>query len=135
MALAQSPNTQKPEFKGLPLPDGNERQVLYQSSFRMVATYAMTLAELDNELRKVLNAKRVIVKVDDRHNFVGKRACHPPLGPSGYLCTASLVAGGQCTSRAAGGQCTSRAACRLRSALPDVPRTSSLAFGGHCSPS
>tara|TARA_B110001452_G_scaffold698_1_gene650 strand:- start:148 stop:546 length:399 start_codon:yes stop_codon:yes gene_type:complete len=88
MALAQSPNTQKPEFKGLPLPDGNERQVLYQSSFRMVATYAMTLAELDNELRKVLNAKRVIVKVDDRHNFVGKRACHPPLGPSGYLCIA-----------------------------------------------
>ena len=127
MALAQSPNTQKPEFKGLPLPDGNERQVLYQSSFRMVATYAMTLAELDNELRKVLNAKRVIVKVDDRHNFVGKSACHhPPLGPTGYLCTAWLIAGGQCTSRAA---------CRLRSALPDVPRTSSLAFGGHCSPS
>ena len=72
MALAQSPNNHKLEFKGLPLPEGTERHVLYQSSFRMVATYAMPLAELDNELREVLNAKRVIVKIDDRHNFVGK---------------------------------------------------------------
>lgn len=80
MALAQSPlgNTQKPEFKGLPLPEGADRHVLYQSSFRMVATYAMPLAELDNELRKVLNAKRVIVKVDDRHNFVGRSECRQP---------------------------------------------------------
>lgn len=54
------------------MPEGTERHVLYQSSFRMVATYAMPLAELDNELREVLNAKRVIVKIDDRHNFVGK---------------------------------------------------------------
>ena len=43
-----------PNFKGLPLPEGVDRHNLYQSAFRVVTTYAMPLADLDNELKAIL---------------------------------------------------------------------------------
>ena len=65
-----------PTFKGLPLPEGVERHNLYSSSFRAVTTYAMPLADLDNELTVILE-KKATVKFDDRINFVGKRELAP----------------------------------------------------------
>jgi hypothetical protein len=61
-----------PNFKGLPLPEGVDRHNLYQSAFRVVTTYAMPLADLDNELQAILTKKSCTVKADDRRNFVGK---------------------------------------------------------------
>ena len=37
-------------FHGLVLPDGMERKVLYNSSYRCIATYAMEIADLDREV-------------------------------------------------------------------------------------
>merc|ERR1712008_335354 len=66
---------------GLPLPVGVERHNLYTSSFRIVTTYAMALADLDNELKAILEKKACTIKFDDRRNFVGKceRAPQPLL--------------------------------------------------------
>ena len=75
MQPAQPPEgkakSEEVSFKGLPAPQGVERHTLYQSSFRLVLTYAMPLADLDNELKTIFNAKRVMVKSDNRRDFVG----------------------------------------------------------------
>ena len=66
-----------PTFKGLPLPEGVDRHNLYASAFRVVSTYAMPLADLDNELKAIFEKKACTIKFDDRRNFVGKRECSP----------------------------------------------------------
>ena len=66
-----------PNFKGLPLPEGVDRHNLYQSAFRVVTTYAMPLADLDNELKAIFKKKDCTIKFDDRKNFIGKRK-HAP---------------------------------------------------------
>ena len=49
MATPDAPTAAEVVFSGLPLPVGQERRVLYQSSYRLIATYAMPLADLDSE--------------------------------------------------------------------------------------
>ena len=60
------------DFHGLPLPEGKEKRVLYQSSFRTLATYAMPLADLDSEMRKLLSIRNLTAEADERKDFVGK---------------------------------------------------------------
>ena len=60
------------DFHGLPLPEGKDKRVLYQSSFRTLATYAMPLADLDSEMRKLLSIKGFTAEADERKDFVGK---------------------------------------------------------------
>ena len=60
------------DFHGLPLPEGKDKRVLYQSSFRMLATYAMPLADLDSEMRKLLSIRGFTAEADERKDFVGK---------------------------------------------------------------
>ena len=59
-------------FHGLDLPEGAEKKVLYHSSFRAIATYAMSLADLDRELQSLLRARRWSVKEDVRKNLCGR---------------------------------------------------------------
>ena len=42
-----------------------------------MTTYAMPLADLDNELKAIFKKKDCTVKFDDRRNFVGKRKPRP----------------------------------------------------------
>ena len=60
------------DFHGLPLPEGKDKRVLYQSSFRTLATYAMPLADLDSEMRKLLSIRNLTAEADERKDFVGK---------------------------------------------------------------
>ena len=60
------------DFHGLPLPVGTERRVLYNSSFRAIATYASSLADIDAELATSVKALGAIVKDDVRHNLSGR---------------------------------------------------------------
>ena len=59
------------DFHGLPLPEGTQKRVLYQSSFRALATYAMPLAELDSAVRKMLSIKGLSLEADERKDFIG----------------------------------------------------------------
>ena len=52
------------DFHGLPLPEGKDKRVLYQSSFRTLATYAMPLADLDSEMRKLLSIRGFTAEAD-----------------------------------------------------------------------
>ncbi len=61
------------EFHGLALPEGVEKRILYHSSFRAIATYAMSLSDLDRELQHILSARGSVVKDDSRRNLCGKR--------------------------------------------------------------
>ena len=68
----QQPANVDLDFHGLPLPEGKEKRVLYQSSFRTLATYAMPLADLDSEMRKLLSIRNLTAEADERKDFVGK---------------------------------------------------------------
>ncbi len=59
------------DFHGLRIPTGIERRMLYQSSYRTIATYAMRLVDLDAELKQVISAAGFVVQKDERKNFVG----------------------------------------------------------------
>ena len=61
-------------FHGLALPDGVEKRVLYHSTFRTIATYAMSLADLDRELLQIVRVRGGVIKEDARRNLCGKRA-------------------------------------------------------------
>ena len=64
------------DFHGLPLPEGLDRRNLYHSSFRTIATYAMPLADLDTEFRKLVTRATATIKDDKRRNFEGYGALH-----------------------------------------------------------
>ena len=66
--------TSSQEFHGLVMPDGVEKRILYFSSFRAIATYAMALADLDRELQAILHGRGCLIKEDSRRNLCGKRA-------------------------------------------------------------
>lgn len=66
-------------FHGIFIPEGVDKRILYQSEFRIIVTYAMTLEELDRELAHILKAKKATIKDDDRANLRGKRT--PGLAP------------------------------------------------------
>jgi len=59
-------------FHGIFIPEGVDKRILYQSEFRIIVTYAMTLEELDRELAHILKAKKATIKDDDRANLRGK---------------------------------------------------------------
>ena len=59
-------------FLALKAPDGVDQHMLYLSSHRLVATYAMSLADLDAELQRLLVACRATVKQDHRRHFCGR---------------------------------------------------------------
>ena len=42
-----------------------------------MTTYAMPLADLDNELKAIFKKKDCTIKFDDRKNFIGKREYAP----------------------------------------------------------
>ena len=71
-ALLMAHAASSSSFHGLDIPEGVEKRVLYHSSFRAIATYAMSLAELDRELQKILRSKGATVKEDGRRNLCGK---------------------------------------------------------------
>ena len=60
------------DFHGLSAPEGIERRVLYNSKFRAIYTYKMSLAELEMQLQKVLLDKHWEIKTDERVNLIGK---------------------------------------------------------------
>ena len=41
------PSSNDVDFQGIPFPEGVERRMLYHSSYRAIATYAMPLADLE----------------------------------------------------------------------------------------
>ena len=65
-------------FHGLVLPDGVEKRVLYHSSYRAIATYGASLADLDRELQGILHSRGCVVKEDQRLNYCGKSARAAP---------------------------------------------------------
>ena len=67
------------DFHGIAIPSGTEQRILYHSSFRAIATYAMSLADLDRELQHVIKARNSVVKEDARRNLCGKRVLLPLL--------------------------------------------------------
>ena len=60
------------DFHGIFIPEGTEKRILYNSSFRAIVTYAMSLADLDRELQHILIARGTIIKEDTRRNLSGK---------------------------------------------------------------
>ena len=57
-----------------------------------MTTYAMPLADLDNELKAIFKKKDCTVKFDDRRNFVGKRKQHAPATHAPLLRPKSIAA-------------------------------------------
>ena len=72
---AAFPASTASEFHGLTIPEGVEKRILYHSSFRAIATYAMSLADLDREIQHMVHTRRGVIKEDARRNLGGKRAC------------------------------------------------------------
>jgi len=60
------------DFRGIALPEGVEKRILYNSTFRVIATYAMSLADLDRELQHVLKARGSVIKEDCRQGLSGR---------------------------------------------------------------
>lgn len=65
-------SAEQAQFHGLAIPDGLEKRILYHSTFRAIATYAMSLADLDRELQQILKATNSTLKEDARRNLCGK---------------------------------------------------------------
>ena len=63
------------DFRGIALPVGVEKRILYHSTFRVIATYAMSLADLDRELQHVLKARGTTIKEDCRQGLSGRSEC------------------------------------------------------------
>jgi hypothetical protein len=56
-----------PDFHGCPVVEGGRESnahVLYQSNFRLIATYAMTLEDLDLRVRRALLNNNCLVEKD-----------------------------------------------------------------------
>ena len=64
---------QASDFHGLLIPEGVEKRILYHSTYRAIATYAMSLSDLDRELKHALQARGSTVKEDSRRNLCGRR--------------------------------------------------------------
>jgi hypothetical protein len=99
-AMRSLPSSEPPVFHGLPLPEGVEKRVLYHSTYRAIVTYAMSLSDLDRELRHLINANGCTVKEDGRRNLQGKRALAAAAklpaassfdDPRGSLCAVDIV--------------------------------------------
>ena len=91
------------EFNGLAIPEGVEKRVLYHSTYRAIATYAMSLADLDRELQGLLHARGCTIKEDARRNLGGKstrrrRACACAIFPL-KLALCSRIGSGHCHCR------------------------------------
>ena len=59
------------DFHGLGHPEGVDRKMLYQSSYRTITTYAMPIANLANEFKRRVSASSATMKDDSRTNFEG----------------------------------------------------------------
>jgi hypothetical protein len=62
------------DFHGLGHPEGVDRKMLYQSSYRSITTYAMPIANLANEFKRRVSASSATIKDDSRTNFEGAGA-------------------------------------------------------------
>ena len=60
------------DFHGLVLPLGVDQKLLYSSSHCTIATYAMSIDDLDRELTHVLGLRGAYVKEDSRQDKCGK---------------------------------------------------------------